>query len=166
MGRTGASSTRRWQTSRTNPPTRAPSSRRRCSWASSRATCRGPTWTSGTRPGRASGGTSARPAPPVCPHGPCSASHARGPDTRATPPCDRGRRQPLPDGVFTISIRDDIHPSMAKTARWENQALWALSEQLAAVGAHFELVVVGGSALVALGLVERATRDVDVLGIL
>jgi len=55
---------------------------------------------------------------------------------------------------------------MAKTARWENQALWALSEQLAAVGAHFELVVVGGSALVALGLVERATRDVDVLGIL
>jgi hypothetical protein len=55
---------------------------------------------------------------------------------------------------------------MAKTAHWENQALWALSEQLAAADAHFELVVVGGSALVALGLIERATRDVDVLGIL
>ena len=51
-------------------------------------------------------------------------------------------------------------------ARWESQALAALSEQLAAGSAHFELVVVGGWALVALGLIERATRDVDVLGIL
>ena len=50
--------------------------------------------------------------------------------------------------------------------RWDDRALAALSEQLSAAGAHFELVIVGGSALVALGLVERATRDVDVLGIL
>lgn len=32
-------------------------------------------------------------------------------------------------------------------------------------GNRFELVVVGGSALVALGLVDRATRDVDVVGL-
>lgn len=43
--------------------------------------------------------------------------------------------------------------------------LHSLGEQLAAVGNRFDLVVIGGSALLALGLVERATRDVDVLAI-
>ena len=49
---------------------------------------------------------------------------------------------------------------------WEGRALAALAEQLQAAGDHFELAVVGGSALIALGLVDRATKDVDVVGLL
>ncbi len=41
----------------------------------------------------------------------------------------------------------------------------ALGEQLAAQRECFTIAVVGGSALLALGLVSRATRDVDVLAI-
>jgi Nucleotidyltransferase of unknown function (DUF6036) len=41
----------------------------------------------------------------------------------------------------------------------------ALGEQLTARGARYTLVVVGGSALLALGLISRATRDVDVVAI-
>ena len=41
----------------------------------------------------------------------------------------------------------------------------ALSEQLAAVGYECELVVIGGSALLALGVIDRATRDVDLLAL-
>lgn len=48
---------------------------------------------------------------------------------------------------------------------WEDRALGALAEQLETVGVHFELVVVGGSAHVALGLIDRATKDIDVVGI-
>ena len=43
------------------------------------------------------------------------------------------------------------------------ELLDALSEHLAARGQHYELVVVGGSALLAQGLVERTTQDVDVV---
>jgi hypothetical protein len=43
--------------------------------------------------------------------------------------------------------------------------LGALGEQLAAQRERFTLAVVGGSALLALGLISRATRDVDVLAI-
>jgi hypothetical protein len=43
--------------------------------------------------------------------------------------------------------------------------LSALGEQLRAAGAVFDLVVVGGSALLALGLVDRATKDIDVLAL-
>jgi hypothetical protein len=43
--------------------------------------------------------------------------------------------------------------------------LGALGEQLATHGERYTLAVVGGSALLALGLVSRATRDVDVLAI-
>jgi Nucleotidyltransferase of unknown function (DUF6036) len=43
--------------------------------------------------------------------------------------------------------------------------LSALGEQLAARGERFELVVIGGSALLALGLVERTTKDVDVVAL-
>ena len=43
--------------------------------------------------------------------------------------------------------------------------LGALADQLQAVGNHVEFVVIGGSALTALGLVRRATRDVDLLAI-
>lgn len=42
----------------------------------------------------------------------------------------------------------------------------ALGEQLAASGARFELVVIGGSGLLALGLVTRTTRDVDIVALL
>jgi len=34
----------------------------------------------------------------------------------------------------------------------------ALADQLQALGSHIEIVVIGGSALTALGLVKRATR--------
>jgi hypothetical protein len=46
-----------------------------------------------------------------------------------------------------------------------DQLLEALGEQLGARGERFELVVVGGSALLALGLVERTTRDVDIMAL-
>lgn len=41
--------------------------------------------------------------------------------------------------------------------------LGALAEQLERIGASYELIVVGGSALLALGLVDRPTKDVDVV---
>lgn len=43
--------------------------------------------------------------------------------------------------------------------------LGALGEQLSALGSHVEIVVIGGSALTALGLIRRSTRDVDLLAI-
>jgi hypothetical protein len=43
--------------------------------------------------------------------------------------------------------------------------LGALGEQLEARRVSLEIVVIGGSALTALGLVRRVTRDVDVLAI-
>lgn len=46
-----------------------------------------------------------------------------------------------------------------------DEFLSALGEQLAELGAHYELVVVGGSALLALGLVSRPTKDVDVVAL-
>jgi hypothetical protein len=42
----------------------------------------------------------------------------------------------------------------------------ALGEQLAARGVRFDLVVIGGSGLLALGLISRTTRDVDVVALL
>jgi len=47
-----------------------------------------------------------------------------------------------------------------------DELLHSLGEHLAAAAVHLDLVVIGGSALLALGLVARATRDVDVLAIL
>ncbi len=44
-----------------------------------------------------------------------------------------------------------------------SQLLAALAEQLARAGQHYELVVVGGSALLALGMISRPTKDVDVV---
>lgn len=41
----------------------------------------------------------------------------------------------------------------------------ALSEQLAREGACWEIVVIGGAALSALGLVTRTTADIDVVGL-
>lgn len=47
-----------------------------------------------------------------------------------------------------------------------HELLAALGEQLAETGARIELVVVGGSALLALGFISRPTRDVDVVALL
>jgi hypothetical protein len=46
-----------------------------------------------------------------------------------------------------------------------NTLLSALGEQLTDAGESYEIVVVGGSALIALGLVSRTTIDVDVVGL-
>lgn len=43
--------------------------------------------------------------------------------------------------------------------------LAALADQLRSMGERQEIVVIGGSALTALGLVRRATRDVDLVAI-
>jgi hypothetical protein len=43
------------------------------------------------------------------------------------------------------------------------RALTALGEQLAARGASADLVIVGGAGLQVLGIIDRATKDVDVL---
>ena len=44
--------------------------------------------------------------------------------------------------------------------------LSALSEQVAVRGERYSIAVVGGSALLALGLISRPTRDVDVVALL
>lgn len=46
-----------------------------------------------------------------------------------------------------------------------DQLLWALSEQLSLTGHAYGLIVIGGSALLALGLVSRSTQDVDVVAL-
>ncbi len=44
-------------------------------------------------------------------------------------------------------------------------ALSALGDELAAVGEHAHLIVIGGSGLIAIEAVSRVTRDVDVIAI-
>lgn len=51
------------------------------------------------------------------------------------------------------------------TSKSVDPLLQALGEQLAARDERFELVVVGGSALLALGLIERTTKDVDIMAL-
>lgn len=51
------------------------------------------------------------------------------------------------------------------SAEVAGQLLDALGEQLEPLGARYELVVVGGSALLALELVTRPTKDVDVVAL-
>jgi hypothetical protein len=46
-----------------------------------------------------------------------------------------------------------------------HELLAALEEQLRVRGQSYDLVVVGGSALLALGLVQRATQDVDIVAL-
>ncbi|MGN6256647.1 MAG: DUF6036 family nucleotidyltransferase [Solirubrobacterales bacterium] len=50
-------------------------------------------------------------------------------------------------------------------AKAVEEVLGALGEQLAALGEAYELVVVGGSGLLILGAIERATRDVDLVAL-
>jgi len=51
------------------------------------------------------------------------------------------------------------------TSQAADELLDALGDQLEQMRARYELVVVGGSALLALGLVSRATRDVDLVAL-
>ena len=51
------------------------------------------------------------------------------------------------------------------TAERLDELLDAVSAHLARIGAHYELVAVGGSALLALRLITRPTKDVDVVAI-
>lgn len=51
------------------------------------------------------------------------------------------------------------------TAETLDTILGALEEQLLALGSRQEVVVIGGSALTALGLVNRSTKDVDLVAI-
>lgn len=46
-----------------------------------------------------------------------------------------------------------------------DRLLGALGEQLAAAGERYELVVIGGSGLLALGYIARSTRDVDLVAL-
>lgn len=70
-----------------------------------------------------------------------------------------------------IPYRDPDHRDMGYTEVMEitgetlDVLLGALGEQLEARGVTLEVVVIGGSALTALGFVRRATRDVDLLAI-
>lgn len=67
--------------------------------------------------------------------------------------------------------QDDEHlntgyaEGMDITGETLNVLLGALGEQLEARGVMLEIVVIGGSALAALGFVQRVTRDVDLLAI-
>jgi len=60
-----------------------------------------------------------------------------------------------------IPFRDVGHRRQGRN----RPTLLALGEQLAAAGERYELVVIGGSGLLALGIIERSTRDVDLLAL-
>jgi hypothetical protein len=65
--------------------------------------------------------------------------------------------------MFNISFWYD--QGMEITDETIDLLLSALADQLQMLGSAVEIVVIGGSALTALGLVRRATRDVDLLAI-
>lgn len=73
--------------------------------------------------------------------------------------------------MLIIACQDDNHRDtmtrlgMDITGETLDVLLGALGEQLEARGIPLEIVVIGGSALTALGFVQRATRDVDMLAI-
>lgn len=52
-----------------------------------------------------------------------------------------------------------------QSAESADTLLAALGEQLLRQGSSFEIIVIGGSALLALRLVQRPTRDIDLVGI-
>jgi hypothetical protein len=51
------------------------------------------------------------------------------------------------------------------SAATADRLLTALGEQLSLAGYEYDLIVIGGSALLALGLVSRSTQDVDVVAL-
>lgn len=65
--------------------------------------------------------------------------------------------------MYNDSVRDG--GNQIRDAASGDRLLFALAEQLEAAGERYDLVVVGGSALLALRLVERPTRDVDVVAL-
>ncbi len=67
--------------------------------------------------------------------------------------------------MLIIPHRDGKHPQMTGLISNPDELLSALGEQLAAAGASYEIVVIGGAALIALGLISRATRDVDLVAL-
>jgi hypothetical protein len=52
-----------------------------------------------------------------------------------------------------------------ESAEATDRLLTALGEQLSLAGYEYDLIVIGGSALLALGLVSRVTQDVDVVAL-
>jgi hypothetical protein len=52
-----------------------------------------------------------------------------------------------------------------QSAETADTLLTALGEQIRRQGFSFEILVVGGSALLALGLIARPTRDIDLVGV-
>jgi hypothetical protein len=67
--------------------------------------------------------------------------------------------------MFSISNSQSILTPVDIRADALDLILSALGEQLQALGARVELVVIGGSALLALGFVRRTTKDVDILAL-
>jgi hypothetical protein len=55
--------------------------------------------------------------------------------------------------------------SVIQNQELAERLLSALAEQLASLGERYELVVVGGSGLLALGEIQRSTRDVDLVAL-
>jgi hypothetical protein len=64
--------------------------------------------------------------------------------------------------MFNISVVSQIMELDDVTL---DTILSALGDQLATQGERFEIVVVGGSALLVLGLVTRTTKDIDVVAL-
>jgi hypothetical protein len=58
-----------------------------------------------------------------------------------------------------MNDRSDLGPALLE------EVLGALGEELVDAGETYDLVVIGGSALLALGLIPRPTRDVDVVAL-
>jgi hypothetical protein len=72
-------------------------------------------------------------------------------------------RVPAHAQSFDFSFRVIYIPVMMFDHATLEQALDTLGEILAARGEHHDLAVVGGGALLILGLIERPTRDLDVV---
>jgi hypothetical protein len=66
--------------------------------------------------------------------------------------------------MYDIAIRDVCNAHLDSAAA-ADRLLSALSEQLSLAGHEYDLIVIGGSALLALGLVSRSTQDVDVVAV-
>ena len=73
--------------------------------------------------------------------------------------------------MLVILNRDAYHPTMGASLEERflpgdtRRLLSALAEQLETLGESLDLVIIGGAGLQALGIIQRPTRDVDVLGL-
>jgi hypothetical protein len=66
--------------------------------------------------------------------------------------------------MYSCNVVDESHQIGSADAA--HQLLGALEEQLASQAESYDLAVVGGSALLALDLVRRATQDVDIVALI